>query len=90
MEPGIAKEIVQGDKSDIRASDILLVNAPKPSWGTAMEIVYGYQAAKRVVVVMPEGTTPSPWLLYHADMILYGSVTEAVRSLMPALSLVRI
>jgi hypothetical protein len=32
--------IIDGDKADIDASDVLLVNATQPSWGTAMEVLY--------------------------------------------------
>ncbi len=82
LEPGIAEEIVVGDKEDIDNCDVLLMNAPKPSYGTAMEILYGAeQAGKRVLVVLPEGTVPSPWVLYHAEAIYYGSVTTVARSL---------
>lgn len=81
LEPGIAAEIVIGDKDDIDTCDVLLMNAPKPSYGTAMEIMYGAQQLKRVLVVLPEDTVPSPWVLFHADAIHYGSVTAVARSL---------
>lgn len=78
MEPGIANEIVVGDMQDIYSCDVLLMNAPKPSYGTAMEILYGSQHDKYVIVVHPEGTVPSPWVVYHADEIYYGSAVLAV------------
>lgn len=78
MEAGIAAEIVQGDKQDIRESDVLLMNCPKPSVGTSMEVLYGSQLGKRVICVVPEDHTPSPWLAHHADKIYRGSVVGAL------------
>jgi hypothetical protein len=42
-------EIVDGDKEDVLASDVILVNASKPSWGTAMEIMFAWSLHKRIV-----------------------------------------
>jgi nucleoside 2-deoxyribosyltransferase len=81
LEPGIAAAIVEGDKEDIASCDVLLMNAPKPSYGTAMEILYGHQHSKRVIVIHPEGTTPSPWVIHHADEIHYGSAVAAAEAL---------
>lgn len=77
LEPGVAAEIVIGDKEDIDECDVLLMNCPKPSYGTAMEILYGFDRGKRVIAVLPEGATPSPWVLYHAE-VHYGSAVGAV------------
>lgn len=81
MEPGIAAEIVEGDKEDIAQCDVLLMNSPKPSKGTAMEILFGWLLHKRVIVVLPEGTVPSPWEVYHATEIHYGSVVKVAEGL---------
>lgn len=81
LEPGVATEIVDGDCADILDSDVLLMNAPRPSWGTAMEILFGAQYGRRVIVVHPEGTVPSPWVIEHADEIRYGSVVEVAEGL---------
>ena len=79
MEPGIAAAIVEGDKADIDSCDVLLMNAPKPSYGTAMEILYGHD--KEVHVVLPDdGREPSPWVAYHAT-VHRGSVVEVARDL---------
>ena len=57
-------EIVLGDLADIKGCDFLLVNATKPSWGTAMEIVYARFMDKTIVAFT--GDSPvSPWLAYH-------------------------
>jgi len=82
MEPGIAQEIVKGDLEDINACDVLLMNCPKPSVGTSMEIFYGYQAGKRVIVVVPDdGRDPSPWLVVHSNEIVRGSAVQALEGL---------
>lgn len=78
LEDGIAAEIVLGDKEDIDKCDVLFMNCPKPSWGTAMEILYGFDRSKRVIAVLPVGTTPSPWVLFHAD-VHYGAAIDVVR-----------
>lgn len=81
LDPGIAAEIVDGDKEDIAGCDVLLMNAPKPSYGTAMEIYHGRLHGKRVLVVHPEGTVPSPWVIHHADEIHFGSVAAVAEGL---------
>lgn len=81
LEEGIAAKIVEGDKEDIAECDILLMNCPKPSWGTAMEIFWGWACGKNVLVVLPEGTKASPWIIYHTSRIYYGSVLEAAKTL---------
>lgn len=81
MEPGIAREIVAGDLEDIHACDVLLMNCPRPSVGTSMEVFYGHQIGKRVVCVVPEGWVPSPWLVVHSSAIVEGSARKAVESL---------
>lgn len=58
--------LVEADKADIRASDVVLVNANRPTWGTAMEVLYAYEQGKRVVAFC--GGTVSPWLRYHAEV----------------------
>ena len=62
-------EIVEKDLKDLKRSDILLIYAPKPSWGTAMEIVYAYLQSKQIITVAPEKEI-SPWLKYHTDILV--------------------
>lgn len=78
MEPGIAAEIVELDKADIRGCHVLLMNCPKPSVGTSMEIHYGWTFGKLILAVVPAGHTPSPWLAYHSTVVA-GSIVEAAR-----------
>lgn len=79
-EPGIAVEIVEGDKDEILHAGILLMNCPLPSWGTGMEILFGWTHAKRVIAVVPGDRPPSPWISYHAE-VRTESIIEVARSL---------
>jgi len=65
-----SQEIVELDKQDIDECDGLLVNHPKPSVGSAMEILYAWERKKFVVVVCPKGIDKSPWLVYHSNVIV--------------------
>lgn len=68
------RSIVEADLADIYRADALLVYAMRPSWGTAMEIVYARDFLKPILVVAPP--LPSPWLEYHATQVV-GSLMEA-------------
>lgn len=61
--------IVEGDISDILACDFILVNASRPSWGTAMEVVYAKQYGKRTIAFVPPEVPVSPWLAYHCKVV---------------------
>lgn len=77
-ENDFVQDIVQGDLEDIAASDFILVNASKPSWGTAMEIVYAFTSCQiNRIVAFTNGAKVSPWLRYHCDAI-YDTVEQAV------------
>lgn len=71
--------IVSGDLDDIRASDVVLVNATRPSWGTAMEMVYAFRQAKPIIAVVGEARV-SPWLRYHSTTI-YTMLEEALAAI---------
>ena len=71
-------EIVQLDKADIIDCDILLVNATKPSWGTAMEVLFGFEKHKIIVAFTGEEyKKSSPWLAFHATRVCK-NLTEAL------------
>lgn len=75
------KEIVQGDLFDIQASHILLVNATRPSWGTAMEVAIARRDVHRKqIVAFGAGEKPSPWLVYHCDQ-LFPTLADALAHL---------
>jgi nucleoside 2-deoxyribosyltransferase len=65
-----AAEIVEQDKADIRQSSALLVMAERPTWGTAMEVGFARAEGKYVVAVC-SAARPSPWLSYHASVVVH-------------------
>jgi nucleoside 2-deoxyribosyltransferase len=65
------REIVDLDKRDVRAADVILVNYSKPSVGTAMEVLYAWTLGKPVIVWCAESTSISPWLRYHSTAIVH-------------------
>lgn len=60
------REIVDLDKRDVRAADVVLVNYDKPSVGTSMEVFYAWTIGKPVVIWCRPDATISPWLRYHS------------------------
>jgi nucleoside 2-deoxyribosyltransferase len=64
-------EIVNLDKKDIIECDILLVNATKPSWGTAMEVLFGFEKHKIIVAFTGSDNEKdwNPWLGFHATKL---------------------
>ena len=69
IEDQNVNEIVYGDLYDIRASEFVLVNAIRPSWGTAMEIVYAYELGIPVIAWIGDSARISPWLRFHCDAL---------------------
>jgi nucleoside 2-deoxyribosyltransferase len=68
-EPLHADEIVSTDLHAIAACDFLLVNASRPSWGTAMEVIRAWDSGKGIVA-FTDAEAPSPWLMVHTHAIL--------------------
>lgn len=62
----VLPDLVEADKIDIEASDVLLVNYTKISVGTSMEILIAWQKGKQVIVVSPEGMCLGAWIWYHS------------------------
>lgn len=58
--------VVEPDKRDIDASDVLLAYTHTPSVGTSMEVLYAWERGKFVVIVHPDPEHASPWLHYHS------------------------
>lgn len=75
--------IVTDDLRDIEACDAVLVNASRPSWGTAMEVFFSHQAGLPVVAFCP--SSRSPWLIYHCRHI-EASLAEACLRLVGVLA----
>lgn len=76
IEDQSVNQIVMGDLKDIKDSGFVLVNATKPSWGTAMEIVYACGERLKIVAFVGDARV-SPWLRYHCDSIVK-TIEEAV------------
>lgn len=70
-------DMVENDKADIDASDVVLVNFVKPSVGTSMEVLYAWERGKKVMLVAPQSAVISPWLVYHSHH-LFHRVEDAV------------
>ncbi len=65
------REIVELDKRDVEASDVVLVNYDKPSVGTSMEILWAWLKETPVIVVARRDAVISPWLRYHSTKIVH-------------------
>lgn len=70
-------DMVENDKADIDGCNVVLVNFVKPSVGTSMEVLYGWERGKKVVLVAPPETSVSPWLIYHSHQV-FRTVEDAV------------
>ena len=77
QEQDNVNNIITGDLLDILNSKYILVNATRPSWGTAMELVYAKQFNK-IIIAFVENKKISPWLEYHSNKIAY-SLNEAIQ-----------
>lgn len=72
-------EIVSLDKKDIIESDILLVNATKPSWGTAMEIMFAFARHKIIITFTGDDyKNASPWVAFHSTRVCK-TLDEAIK-----------
>lgn len=70
-------DMVENDKADIDACDVVLVNFVKPSVGTSMEVLYGWERGEKIILVAPHDTSVSPWLVYHSHK-LFHTIEEAI------------
>lgn len=61
--------IVHGDKEDIHSSHAIIANTNKPSWGTAMEIFWGWSLGIPTHAFMEDPSSASPWIKYHCRTI---------------------
>lgn len=67
-EDNAAAEIVAGDIDDIDKCRFVLVNAVRPSWGTAMEVFYAHRSGA-IVVSWTGDASVSPWLRHHSHYV---------------------
>lgn len=68
-EAECVNEIVELDKEDIFASDIVLANCWQVSVGTSMEIYLAWEEGIPVIAIVPPDAKVSPWLTYHAQVV---------------------
>jgi nucleoside 2-deoxyribosyltransferase len=73
-------EIVHGDYADIDASDFVLANVIRPSWGTAMEIHYAFTRGIPVIGWSGDAARISPWLRYHC-VALHSALGAAIEDI---------
>jgi len=71
-------KIVKEDMAEVDHSNVVLVNAEKPGWGTAMEVFYAHMKGKPVLF-FTSNDNPSPWLLARARRL--SSLKEAISEL---------
>lgn len=79
-EEECVEDIVEGDKTQISLSDILLANLWKLGAGTCMEILEAWDHEMPVIVVAQKPV--SPWIAYHARIV--ESIDEAIELLRSA------
>lgn len=72
-------EIVELDKVDIEECGVFMANCPNPSYGTAMEIFYAWEALKPVVIIHPVDKPVSPWVRYHSEAIVH-TLDDAIKA----------
>jgi nucleoside 2-deoxyribosyltransferase len=72
------RDMVENDKRDIDACDTVLVNFVKPSVGTSMEVLYGWERGKNIILVASPDASVSPWLVYHSHHV-FPTLDEAAR-----------
>ena len=74
------REIVEGDKKDIRDCDIFVANVWQISAGTMMELLYAWKDGCFTIAIIPEGKKVSPWIRYHATKIVK-TLDEAIKEI---------
>jgi nucleoside 2-deoxyribosyltransferase len=76
-EGDMAADIIKHDLERLDEADIVLVNAERPSWGTAMELVYARQGGKPAIVFVGiPRISVSPWLRGHSSKVC-GTLAQA-------------
>jgi len=73
-----SSKIVRDDMAAVDHSNVVLANAEKPGWGTAMEIFYAHMKGKPVLF-FTSNDNPSPWLLARARQ--FTSLDNAIEEL---------
>lgn len=61
--------IVQMDKLEVAKSDVIIVNATDPGWGTPMEQYYAWAETKAMVLAFADKDYPSIWAKAHCHQM---------------------
>ena len=75
-EEELEKELITYDEKGIASSDIILVMAEKPGWGTAMAVQMAYGMHKDILTICPSDK-PSPWLKNRSSL-LFKNLDDAI------------
>ncbi len=78
MEMGVAQQIVDADKADIRRCDAVIANVRTPSAGTSMEVMWAHLLGIPVFAIANERV--SPWIAAHSFLVV-SNETQAVSAL---------
>lgn len=81
LEPGIAKEVVEGDSNLIKECDLFLAYTFKTSTGTGMEALIAKLMGKKVVAVTLGEKSISPWIVYFADLVIDEITPETAKAM---------
>ncbi len=65
----LSHEIIKHDLEYVNKSDIIIVVANSPSYGTAMEMLIAKEGGKKVIVLAKD-PIPSPWPISFSDFIV--------------------
>ena len=65
----LSHEIIKHDLEYVNKSDIIIVLANSPSYGTAMEMLIAKEGGKKVIVLAKD-PIPSPWPINFSDFIV--------------------
>ena len=72
--------IIEYDTKGLLASDIYLIDARLPGWGTAMAIQMGYEWHKTMFAFCPS-SRPSVWLRHRVNKVFI-NVEDAIMHLL--------
>lgn len=65
----LSHEIIKHDLEYVNKSDIIIVVANSPSYGTAMEMLIAKEGGKKVIVLAKD-PIPTPWPINFSDFIV--------------------
>lgn len=68
-ENEMRRELVAFDTVGIAGSEVVLVMAERPGWGTAMAVQMAWEAHKYIVAIC-SSDRPSPWLVDRSSIIV--------------------